>query len=258
MIRNGIPVSTVPFQQLRNEFAGLDTTRGSTRSVVLRVGPSILRLSDAWICGSRAWLFNAEFSGGRPDAIPYELGVNTEGWYAVTQVTVPDPTTATEDERWMVVDLGTFTALPPHMVLSSYDIGHQVVVTVGEFLGQQGRIVGIIKGAYVHEGGAGHRPDAIAAVRTGSRVADRVLAPMKVRLPPGSRVWVRTEAGWLDGVVSQYLRQGAVEIWVPDARRAVRVQRNRLGVMAWTPESPPVVQNGMRVPSSKSPFYLPS
>lgn len=265
---NGVPMTFATSQEMRR-LAELETLGDDVydRDVVLRTKPTLVRLSNATICTSVAWLLQLDGDTWaemyRRDQVPYRMGVSGEGWFGVEEIRLPrDPGGGSDPEvsGWARLALGPLEPLPPHMILSSYDIGHPVVVTVGEFLGTTGMVEDVRRGSVILPGGAGHRTDAIAAIRTGTRAGDAKLAPMMVLLPRGSAVWVHLEDGdWSSAVISDYVDNDGypkVELWLTAEKRELLRDRDRREIVSAVQPRPKAtrVRGKGGVPSSKSPF----
>jgi len=236
--------------------------------VVLKVKPTLVRLSRVIVTGETAWLMGMDpemwSEMYRRDGVPYRIGVTGEGWYPVEEITLPrdpgggaDPAVA----GWARLRLGVLEPLPPYMILSSYDIGHPVVVTTGEYLGATGMVEDIRRESVILNAGASHRFDAVGAIRTGTRHGDARLAPLKVLQPKGSRVWVRMEDGsWEEALISDYPDSSGypkVELWLPGRKEIILRDRDRREFVDGTepkPKPEPTRVRRSSVRSSKSPF----
>lgn len=175
---------------------------GQHGEVVLRLKPTITRLAKGRRDGGVIYVgLDPEMSEPAPHH-PYEIGVPNQGWMSVSR-----PTVDVARMTWVypVLDL---RPLPPHLQLSEYDVGHQVVIVRGEFMGTQATVQQIQDGrdgraVYVLSGGGSTVPDALAAVRPSDDQDLAALAPLRVRLPAGSPAWVWA-SGWKRAVITGY------------------------------------------------------
>jgi len=265
---NGVPMAFRTSEDMRNLFASeTNIPDVYDADMVLKVKPTIVRLGRGTVAGGTAWLTSLDADSWsemhRRDGVPYRLGVAGEGWFPVEEITLPrdpgggsDPAVA----GWARLRLGRLEPLPPYMILSSYDIGHPVVVTTGEFLGQTGMVEDVRRGSVILPGGAGHRLDAVGAIRTGTRQGDAQLAPLMVLCPKGSPVWVHMEDGdWEPALVSDYIDNSScpkVELWFPQRKEAALRDRDRRAIVDGSlPKPQPTrVRRKGPVPPSRSPF----
>ena len=194
-----------------------------TGDVVARLRPTLTRLVEGVVEGDRITVEAMEDA-----ATPYEFGFPEDGWYTVGRP-VRDENFVVR-AHWVFPVTGT-RPLPRHLRLSGYDIGHQVVVTRGEFLGAQGTVTSLLgppRPAVLLAGGAAHVIDAVGALfPDGADPAD--LAPLAVRCPPGAPVWVWRPLPlvWGRGVVTAQTPR-RTKVWVLEEETEWVYQPDRL------------------------------
>ncbi len=181
---------------------------------------------------------------------PVMVGIDGVGWLSVRNVILggePDPQT---DWRWALCRLGKpIWTLPPYMVLDSYDMGHEAVVTSGEAMGEQGIVQQIHGFNYTLSTGRAHRGECIGVPRTGTVEGDMALAPMMHRLPPGSDVWAYVSDTWRPGIVGRY-RAGQVTVLLLDSGVVWVSPRSRSMLRERVGATPPATPRRPRVPRS--------
>ncbi len=195
-------------------------------------------------------------------AVPSRIGVDNVGWFGIREVIygyLPGSTQGLMDEIIIEVTGDPTEPLPPRMELSEYDLGHEVVIVSGEAMGKRGRVTASA-GGYVIEGGHSVRTEFLRAVRAGEMDRDVDLAPLRVRVPAGSPVWVPFHHPWAAGVLGEY-RADSAAVWLMEVGTSIAVPRDRTKIRprdgaepptypkSWKPRSAPGANSMPRMPA---------